>query len=47
VLAGLKSRYAIDAVQFYDNNFFLNESHARAAPVGSHHDLLRRRIGFG
>ena len=22
-------RYNIDAVQFYDNNFFLNESHAR------------------
>ncbi len=30
VLAGLKRDYAIDAVQFYDNNFFLNESHARA-----------------
>ena len=27
VLAGLQSRYGIDAVQFYDNNFFLNESH--------------------
>jgi radical SAM superfamily enzyme YgiQ (UPF0313 family) len=29
VLTSLKRRYAIDAVQFYDNNFFLNESHAR------------------
>jgi anaerobic magnesium-protoporphyrin IX monomethyl ester cyclase len=29
VLTLLKHRYAIDAVQFYDNNFFLNESHAR------------------
>jgi radical SAM superfamily enzyme YgiQ (UPF0313 family) len=29
VLAGLQRQYAIDAVQFYDNNFFLNESHAR------------------
>jgi len=29
VLANLKRDYAIDAVQFYDNNFFLNESHAR------------------
>jgi radical SAM superfamily enzyme YgiQ (UPF0313 family) len=28
VLAGLKRDYQIDAVQFYDNNFFLNESHA-------------------
>jgi anaerobic magnesium-protoporphyrin IX monomethyl ester cyclase len=27
VLAGLQRRYGIDAVQFYDNNFFLNESH--------------------
>lgn len=30
VLAYLKSKYSIDAVQFYDNNFFLNESHAQA-----------------
>ncbi len=30
VLAHLKREYAIDAVQFYDNNFFLNESHAQA-----------------
>ena len=30
ILAKLKQDYAIDAVQFYDNNFFLNESHARA-----------------
>ena len=30
VLAELKERYRIDAVQFYDNNFFLSESHARA-----------------
>jgi radical SAM superfamily enzyme YgiQ (UPF0313 family) len=28
VLEYLKREYAIDAVQFYDNNFFLNESHA-------------------
>jgi anaerobic magnesium-protoporphyrin IX monomethyl ester cyclase len=30
VLAHLKREYAIDAVQFYDNNFFLSEAHARA-----------------
>jgi radical SAM superfamily enzyme YgiQ (UPF0313 family) len=30
VLAHLKREYAIDSVQFYDNNFFLNESHAQA-----------------
>lgn len=29
VLEGLKSGYGIDAVQFYDNNFFVNESHNR------------------
>ena len=29
ILAGLQRRYQIDAVQFYDNNFFLNESHNR------------------
>jgi anaerobic magnesium-protoporphyrin IX monomethyl ester cyclase len=29
VLAALKRDYKIDAVQFYDNNFFLNENHAR------------------
>jgi len=28
VLAMLQRTYGIDAVQFYDNNFFLNESHA-------------------
>jgi anaerobic magnesium-protoporphyrin IX monomethyl ester cyclase len=28
VLARLQQSYGIDAVQFYDNNFFLNESHA-------------------
>lgn len=28
VLGFLKAKYGIDAVQFYDNNFFLNESHA-------------------
>lgn len=28
-LADLQRRYGIDAVQFYDNNFFLNESHTR------------------
>jgi len=27
VLSFLKKRFQIDAVQFYDNNFFLNESH--------------------
>lgn len=27
VLAHLKQKYGIDSVQFYDNNFFLNESH--------------------
>lgn len=30
ILGKLKRDYAIDAVQFYDNNFFLNESHAVA-----------------
>jgi anaerobic magnesium-protoporphyrin IX monomethyl ester cyclase len=39
VLTHLQQTYAIDAVQFYDNNFFLNESHAREqadliAPLG-------------
>lgn len=39
VLASLKARFAIDAVQFYDNNFFLNESHtadlaSRLVPLG-------------
>jgi radical SAM superfamily enzyme YgiQ (UPF0313 family) len=39
VLTSLKRQYAIDAVQFYDNNFFLNESHAieqaeRLIPLG-------------
>lgn len=39
VLTTLREQYAIDAVQFYDNNFFLNESHAREqadliAPLG-------------
>jgi len=29
VLRYLKDNYAIDAVQFYDNNFFLSEDHAR------------------
>src|SRR5579875_1463183 len=28
VLAHLKQKYSIDSVQFYDNNFFLNESHS-------------------
>jgi hypothetical protein len=28
VLTRLQQTYGIDAVQFYDNNFFLNESHA-------------------
>lgn len=28
VLARLQRQYGIDAVQFYDNNFFLNEGHA-------------------
>ena len=30
VLGYLKQRYNIDSVQFYDNNFFLNESHSAA-----------------
>jgi anaerobic magnesium-protoporphyrin IX monomethyl ester cyclase len=30
VLTYLKQQYHIDAVQFYDNNFFLNESHTHA-----------------
>jgi radical SAM superfamily enzyme YgiQ (UPF0313 family) len=29
ILTSLQQNYGIDAVQFYDNNFFLNESHAR------------------
>lgn len=29
VLQHLKDQFAIDSVQFYDNNFFLNESHTR------------------
>ncbi len=29
ILTLLKREYGIDAVQFYDNNFFLNETHAR------------------
>ena len=38
-LTRLKDDYSIDSVQFYDNNFFLNESHAREqaariAPLG-------------
>jgi anaerobic magnesium-protoporphyrin IX monomethyl ester cyclase len=28
ILRQLKERYEIDSVQFYDNNFFLNQSHA-------------------
>jgi radical SAM superfamily enzyme YgiQ (UPF0313 family) len=39
VLAGLKERYGVNAIQFYDNNFFLAESHAaelaeRLEPLG-------------
>ena len=39
ILAHLQREYQIDAVQFYDNNFFLSESHAREqaeliAPLG-------------
>lgn len=39
ILAHLKTTYAVDAVQFYDNNFFLREDHAREqadrlAPLG-------------
>lgn len=30
ILAYLKQKYDIDSVQFYDNNFFLNESHTVA-----------------
>jgi radical SAM superfamily enzyme YgiQ (UPF0313 family) len=29
ILTHLQREYSIDSVQFYDNNFFLNESHAR------------------
>ena len=29
ILRHLSEAYGVDAVQFYDNNFFLNESHAR------------------
>jgi hypothetical protein len=29
ILASLKDRYGVNAVQFYDNNFFLRESHTR------------------
>jgi radical SAM superfamily enzyme YgiQ (UPF0313 family) len=39
VLAGLKEQFGIDAVQFYDNNFFLNESHTA--------DLAERLIPLG
>jgi anaerobic magnesium-protoporphyrin IX monomethyl ester cyclase len=39
VLAGLKRQFGIDAVQFYDNNFFLNESHTV--------DLAERLIPLG
>jgi radical SAM superfamily enzyme YgiQ (UPF0313 family) len=39
VLQHLKDQFAIDSVQFYDNNFFLNESHTlelaeRLTPLG-------------
>ncbi len=34
VLGRLQRDYGIDAVQFYDNNFFLNESHAVAQAEG-------------
>jgi anaerobic magnesium-protoporphyrin IX monomethyl ester cyclase len=39
ILAHLQREYQIDAVQFYDNNFFLSEAHAREqaeliAPLG-------------
>jgi anaerobic magnesium-protoporphyrin IX monomethyl ester cyclase len=30
ILASLKERYGVNAVQFYDNNFFLRESHTQA-----------------
>ena len=30
ILAHLQKKYRIDSVQFYDNNFFLNESHTAA-----------------
>lgn len=30
VLSHLKRKYNVDSVQFYDNNFFLNESHSAA-----------------
>jgi radical SAM superfamily enzyme YgiQ (UPF0313 family) len=39
ILGDLQARYGVDAVQFYDNNFFLREDHARElaerlAPLG-------------
>ncbi len=39
ILSALKTNFAIDAVQFYDNNFFLGEEHAdelmgRLTPLG-------------
>jgi anaerobic magnesium-protoporphyrin IX monomethyl ester cyclase len=39
VLQGLKRQFGIDAVQFYDNNFFLGESHTV--------DLAERMIPLG
>ncbi len=36
ILSGLQQAYNIDSVQFYDNNFFLNESHTR--------DLMERLV---
>ncbi len=39
VLKSLKERYGINAIQFYDNNFFLREDHAR--------ELAERLIPLG
>ena len=41
VLAHLKSNYSIDSIQFYDNNFFLNESHSAA--LATHLEPLNLR----
>jgi anaerobic magnesium-protoporphyrin IX monomethyl ester cyclase len=38
ILASLRERYRVNAVQFYDNNFFLREDHAR--------ELAERLIPF-
>ncbi len=34
ILKRLKERYGVNAIQFYDNNFFLGEKHTRALAAG-------------